>query len=95
MCNTCAMAGQLTLRDIIPVDEVVAPGVEEIISQLAAGGWYPRSRWGEFGIRIWPEGGRSKSEVVDLRLEMNEHRIEVLAEKTGVTLSLEESKEEK
>jgi len=76
-----------TFRDFVPLDVVVAPGVEELCMELEAAGWMPHGRWAERGLRYWPLGNRSRQFVVDLFYPINEHRLETAREQTGVAIS--------
>jgi hypothetical protein len=63
----------------------LGPEFKEFFSELESLGWYARSRWGDSGIRFWPEGGRSRQIVVDLRYPMNRHRREEILEQMAST----------
>ena len=80
------MPGGPTLDDYIPADEVVADGVRALCDQLERAGWYPRKRWGPTGVAFYPDNGRGRMIVVELRYPPNAHKLEFYREHTGIAL---------
>lgn len=77
--------GRQTWREVLRETEP-AQGLPELFDELERYGWYPRSRVGSYGIRFWPDEGRSRQFVVDTRYPLNEHRLEGHRDHTGLDL---------
>jgi hypothetical protein len=87
------MPGGPTFDDLISDDEELGEGVRELCDQLEQAGWYPRRRMGPTGMAFWPENGRRRQIVVELRYPPNDHKLEFYREHTGLALTVTTTEE--
>ena len=71
--------GEHSWRDVIG-DAEIAKGLAEFFDELESYGWYARSRWGDTGLRFWPDGARAKQIAIDLGFPLNDYRREAIRE---------------
>lgn len=69
--------GSSSWRSVVG-DAEISDEFAKLFDELESYGWYARSRWGDTGVRFWPEGGRAKQIVVDLALDLNQYRRETI-----------------
>lgn len=90
------MATHPTFTDFVNEGLEVPDGTRELCRVLEGAGWFPRGRWKGDGLRYWPDGGRGRQLIIDLRVPMNEARVRATLQHAGVSLTVQykEEKEE-
>lgn len=77
-----------TWRAVLPGIEP-ADGLAELFDEFERCGWYARTRMGDHGVRFWPDGARGKQFIVDTRYPLNETRLSMYREHTGLELGIQ------